>query len=93
MDVGRTEGVHGPSRIEGKPVHPVKPPETAPTLPLDRLDISEVGRLVSEALSLSTLHAERLTELKRQIEAGTYQTHEKLTQAFENFIRENRESV
>ena len=89
MDVGRTEGVQGPGRIDGKSFHPVNRPETDPLAPSDRLDISEAGRLASEAISLPGLRMDRIAELKQQIEAGTYLTDDKLARAFEKFLREN----
>ncbi len=89
MDIGRTEGVQGPSRIEPKAVHPAKPTDLTPPAAADRLDVSEAGRLASEAIAMSPLRLDRIAELKRQIDAGTYQTDEKLARAFEAFRREN----
>jgi anti-sigma28 factor (negative regulator of flagellin synthesis) len=89
MDVGRTEGVQGPGRIEGKPFQPVKPAETEPLAPSDRLDISETGCLASQAILMQSTRLDRIAELKAQIDAGTYQTDEKLVKAFEGFLSEN----
>jgi len=88
MDVGRTEGVHGPYRVENRPIQPARPAEAAPTAPADRADVSEAARLTSEALALPSLRADRIAELKRQIEAGNYQTDAKLLASLDRFLRD-----
>jgi len=89
MDIGRTEGAGGPQRVEPNRVQPARPPEAAPIMPSDRLDIADVARLIAEAISLPSVRFDRIAEIKRQIDCGTYQTDAKLTRALENFLREN----
>lgn len=89
MDIGRTEGVHGPGRIEGKRAHAVTPPQTPPAQDAaSRAEISQVGRLVSETLSLPDVRMEKVTEFSRLLKAGIYMTDERLLGALEKFRQE-----
>lgn len=89
MDIGRTEGVSGTGRIEGKGIEKVNPPATQPTpAPQDRVEISQMGSLVSEVMSLPAMRVDKIAELKQAIEAGTYQTDEKLRGAIDRFLAE-----
>jgi anti-sigma28 factor (negative regulator of flagellin synthesis) len=90
MDINRTEGVRGPERVEGKRVDGVQPPSTQPTpAPVDRVEVSQAGQLVGEVLALPATRTEKIAELKAAVEAGTYQTDEKLLGALDSFLREN----
>ena len=89
MDIGRTEGVHGPGRIEGKKVHHVAPPQVQQ--PLDaasRAELSQVGRLVSETLSLPDVRMDKVTEFSRLMKAGIYMSDDRLLGALEKFRQE-----
>ena len=89
MDIGRTEGVHGPGRIEGKRVHNVTPPQVQPTQDAgSRAEISQVGRLVSETLNLPEVRMEKVTEFSRLIKAGIYMSDDRLLGALEKFRQE-----
>lgn len=89
MDIGRTEGVHGPGRIEGKRVHNVTPPQVQPTQDAaSRAEISQIGRLISETLSLPDVRMEKVTELSRLMKAGIYMSDERLLGALEKFRQE-----
>ena len=91
MDVGRTEGVGGPGRVEG----PKKPSSIKPTQPpaspskADSVEISEGARLVSEAMALPQTRAERIEEVKKLIESGRFENDERLNGSVEQFLREN----
>lgn len=93
MDVGRTEGVGGPGRVEGpkqpSKVTPSQIPSTPP--PADKVEISESARLVSEALSLPQVRTERVEEIKKLIESGRFETDERLQGAVDQFLEENRD--
>jgi hypothetical protein len=89
MDISRTEGVHGPGRIEGKRIHAVNPPQVQP--PQDaasRVEVSQVGRLVSEAISLPDVRMDKVTEFSRLIKAGIYMSDDRLIGALEKFRQE-----
>ncbi len=93
MDVGRTEGIGGAGRIED----PRKISRTSPTQgassppPADKVEISEGARLISEALTLPQVRADRIEEVKRLIDSGKFETDERLQGAIERFIQENRD--
>lgn len=91
MDIGRTEGVQGPGRIEGTRIDKVHsdPVQPAPAA-ADRIEMSEVGHLVADAMALPEVRLDRIAELKAQIEAGTYQTEQRLLGALDKFLEECR---
>ena len=89
MDIGRLDGVHGPGRIEGKKLHPVAPPQVPATPdPASRAEISQVGRLVSDALALPDVRMDKVVEFSRLLKAGIYMSDERLLGALEKFRQE-----
>jgi hypothetical protein len=89
MDIGRTEGVHGPGRIEGKRVHNVTPPQIQPAQDAaSHAEISQIGRLVSDTLALPDVRMEKVTEFSRLLKAGIYMSDERLLGALEKFRQE-----
>lgn len=92
MDIGRTEGVGGPGRIEGlHPLSKVRPPVPASPPPADRVEISEEARLVSEALCLPAVRSERVEEIRHLIRSGRFETDARLEGALQRFLEENRD--
>ncbi len=91
MDIGRAEGVGGPGRIEGAPrAARTTPPAHAPgAAPADRVDISPSAHLVSEALSLPPVRADRVEEVRRLLAAGRFETDARLEGALDRFLAEN----
>ncbi len=90
MDIGRTEGVGGPDRIEGK----TRPPKTGSSSsgspsPTDKVEISEGARLISELTSMPATRTEKIEQLRQVVESGEYETDERLEGAIDNFLREN----
>ena len=51
----------------------------------DQLDISQAGELASRSLE-STARSERLANIRAQIDAGTYETEEKLNAALDRLL-------
>jgi len=89
MDIGRTEGVQGPGRTEGTRVNRTHPPEIRPASDaVSRAEISQVGRLISEAISLPEIRLEKVTEFSRLINAGIYENEARLIGAFQKFLDE-----
>lgn len=92
MDIGRTEGIGGPGKIEGsQPAHKVTPPQPAPPPAADRVEISEHAQLVSDALSLPKVRTGRIEEIRRLIQAGLYENDVRLQGAIQKFLEENRD--
>ena len=91
MDIGRTDGITGPGRIDG-PRHPerITPKESSPVSPPgDRLEISQTAHLLSEALSMPDVRAEKIEEIRNLVESGKFDTDARLKGAVERFLDEN----
>lgn len=92
MDIGRTEGVGGPGRIEGLRTPPrAESPEPSSSRMADRVEISEAARLISEALSLPGVRADRVAEIRSLIQSGKFDTEARLEGAIRKFLEENRD--
>ena len=93
---GRTNmQIHGPSHVQGvhakEPTRPQKPaPSAAPTsnAPVDELDISPEAELLAQAKDLPEIRADKVADIRAQIESGTYETDEKLDLALERLLDE-----
>lgn len=88
MDIGRTEGVHGPGNVQG----PRRVSNVSPSSPTsstgDRLEISEAARLISELTSMPKLRQDRIDAIRELIQKGQFDTRERLEGALEGFLRE-----
>lgn len=89
MEIGRTDGVHGPGRIQGPRIDRIQPP-AQPARSADAVRLSESAHLVGQTMSLPDIRTERVTEFRRLIEAGIYQSDDRLIGAFEKFRQELR---
>jgi len=78
------------------PMAPVNRPETTPGLedsepasaisPKDEVEISAVGKMLDDASRTPGIREQRLQEIKAAIEAGTYETPEKLELAINRMV-------
>ena len=90
--------VHGVGSVGGTgPIQPAATPR--PTGPVeasqaaevrDADEISEVGKLLDDLSRIPEIRSELVAELRRQIEAGTYETPEKLELAVDRLLSELR---
>jgi negative regulator of flagellin synthesis FlgM len=81
-----------------KPMAPVNRPEGVSTpaqtgtvgiaSPRDEVEISGVGKLLDDASRTSGIHEQRLEQIKQAIEAGTYETPEKLELALNRLLQD-----
>jgi negative regulator of flagellin synthesis FlgM len=81
---GRMAPVNRPEAITG-------PVETAPTAlasPVDEVEISSVSKLLDDASRTPGIREQRLAQIKSAIEAGTYETPEKLELALNRMLEE-----
>lgn len=79
-----------------RPMSPVSRPETTaapaqfapvgPVSPKDEVEISAVGKLLDDASRTPGIREQRLAEIKAAIEAGTYETPEKLEMAINRMV-------
>ena len=80
------------------PMSPINRPETVPGpresqaagpgTPRDEVEISAVGKLLEDASHIPGIREQRLAEIKAAIEAGTYETPEKLELALHRMIEQ-----
>jgi len=65
-----------------------KPQVTGPTSPTDEVEISAVGKMLDDASRTPGVREQRLAEIKAAIEAGTYETPEKIEFALSRMIEQ-----
>jgi negative regulator of flagellin synthesis FlgM len=88
--------VNGPGPVSGNTpigrteptVGSTKPESTRPITPRDEVEISEVGRMFDQLSQSSAVRAERLAQIKAEIDAGTYDTPEKMEAALSKLFGE-----
>lgn len=88
--------VHGPGSLGGP--NPISPPNSTqpqasptpepPGQPRDEVEISEMGKLLDDLSRTSDIRQERVAEVRRAIEAGEYETPEKLQVAVERLLKD-----
>jgi negative regulator of flagellin synthesis FlgM len=61
---------------------------TGPTSPKDEVEISAVGKMLDDASRTPGVREQRLAEIKAAIEAGTYETPEKLELALNRMVEQ-----
>jgi negative regulator of flagellin synthesis FlgM len=59
-----------------------------PTSPKDEVEISAVGKMLDDASRTPGIREQRLAEIKAAIEAGTYETPEKLELALNRMVEQ-----
>ena len=74
----------GPQKTAG-PV--AKPKQSAPAPPTDAVEISSAGQLLDKLSKSPQVRAERLAQIKAAIDAGQYDTDEKLEAALMNLFQ------
>lgn len=85
-DVG---GVQGPQPIQPDPRIPsVKPKPVEKPVRADAAEISDEARLLEKLSKVPETRLEKIEALKQQIEAGTYETTERLEGAVERMLDE-----
>lgn len=86
--------ISGPGPVQGgMPIRPT-PPASQPTqseaakpsTPVDKVEISSAGRMLDQAQQSGGLRAERLAQIKAAIDAGDYETPEKLDAALRKML-------
>ena len=91
MDIGRTEGVQGPSPVDpSKKVGKVgKASEAAATPKTDKVEISDNARMISEVLGLPGMRQEKIDEIRQLIEQGKFDTQERLKGAIDQLLKDH----
>jgi negative regulator of flagellin synthesis FlgM len=90
MQIQGPTHVHGPQSINAP--HRVQPQQleanSGPARGADQLDISREADMVSRVRELPEIRTERVAEIRAAIEAGMYETEEKLDLAVERLLDE-----
>jgi len=80
MQINGPNHIHGPQSLTGpqrsQGTSSAKTPE--PLHGVDQVDISAEADLVSRIAELPDIRADRVAEVRSQLEAGVYETNEKL---------------
>jgi negative regulator of flagellin synthesis FlgM len=86
MEVNGLGSAHSASLFKASRTHSPSPNlESRPLSPRDTVEISAAGR-AAESAAKTPLRAERLARIKAEIDAGTYDTPERLEAALERMF-------
>ena len=91
MDIGKTDGVGGPGRIDGPNKIARVTSSGTPSGPsgADHVDLSQKAGMISKAMSLPDVRADRVADIKKLVEAGRFDTATRLEGALDRFLVEN----
>lgn len=87
--------IYGPSQVHG--AQSIKAPQrlqatqaeaVVDNTPVDQVDISPEADFVSQVHELPDMRMDRVADIRAQIEAGVYETDEKLDMAIGNLLDE-----
>ena len=88
--------IHGPSHLHA--AQPINPPHrthvseiehsSQQTTGVDQLDISHEAELISQVREMPDVRADRIAQIRSEIEAGTYETQHKMDVALGRLIDE-----
>jgi len=91
MDIGKTDGISGPGRIDGPSkisrISRASTPSKASSA--DKVDLSLKAGMISKAMGLPAVRMERVAEIKKLIESGRFETDNRLEWALNRFLSEN----
>ncbi len=90
MQINGPGPVQGPQSIQGtNRTHQAQATPSRPHfLEADQLDISHEADFLSRVRELPEIRADRVADIKAQIEAGTYETEQKLDVAVDRLLDE-----
>ncbi len=90
MQIHGTTQVHGPQPINAPHrAQAAQPPaRSSYSTGADQLDISREADMVARARELPEIRADRVAEIRAALEAGTYETPDKLEAAVGNLLDE-----
>jgi len=91
MDIGKTDGISGPGRIDGPSkisrISRASTPSKASSA--DKVDLSLKAGMIYKAMGLPAVRMERVAEIKKLIESGRFETDNRLEWALNRFLSEN----
>ncbi len=79
INIGPIQAAGGVRPISGARIEAIKPNgPTQTNMPVDRVEISPIAKMMNEVTSLPEVRAEKIAQVRAEIQAGTYITPEKL---------------
>ena len=79
MEIHGPGQIHGPQSIKApQRLQPTEVDTSLNTTPLDEVDISAEAELVSQVHDIPDIRADRVADIRAEIDAGIYETDEKL---------------
>jgi negative regulator of flagellin synthesis FlgM len=89
MEIYGPGQIHGPQSIKApQRLQPSQVDTSLDTTPLDQVDISAEADLVSRVHELPDIRADRVEDIRAEIDAGVYETDEKLDVAVGRLLDE-----
>lgn len=90
MEIYGPSHIHGPQSIRGpQRMKPTTQTESvADNSPVDHVDISAEADFVSQVHDMPDIRADRVADIRAQIDAGVYETDEKLDVAIGRLLDE-----
>ena len=89
VDIGPIQAASGMMPVTGPKFESVKlPGSICNNLPVDRVEISPIARLMSEISALPEIRADKVAQVRAEIQAGTYITPEKLDIAIDRLLED-----
>jgi negative regulator of flagellin synthesis FlgM len=83
--IGNTDATNPIQKLASQPIHKQIPADAPPARPADRVELSGVSHLLN-ALKSNDIRADKVAQIKAEIEAGTYETDDKLTAAADKLL-------
>ena len=89
VNIGPIQPTSGMAPITGARLEGVKAGGAVPnSLGVDRVEISPIARMMSEISALPDIRAEKVAQVRAEIQAGTYITPEKMDIAIERMLED-----
>ncbi len=89
MEIHGTGHIHGPQSIKAPHrVQPAQVDNTFEATPTDQVDISAEAELVSRVHDIPDVRTDRVADIRAEIDAGVYETEEKLELAIGRLLDE-----
>ncbi|MDZ4852519.1 MAG: flagellar biosynthesis anti-sigma factor FlgM [Pirellulaceae bacterium] len=89
VSVSPIDTLRGASRSSSTTSNAALEPSSGTITPVDQLDLSAEAQGISDASSTeSKIRVDRVSDIRRQIADGSYETDEKLSAALDNFLNQ-----
>ena len=90
MQINGLGPIHGPQSIQGpqRPQFARQPAAPRQNTGVDQLDISPEAQILSQVRDIPEIRADRVAEIRAAIDAGAYETEDKLDIALDRLLDE-----